>query len=68
MLRRAVRQRRHSRAVLVHPIKPTLKAPETKRLKLKYVTLHSTFAFKFNLRRYNTDFVLDLVRRCRLNR
>jgi hypothetical protein len=31
---------------------PTLKAPGTKRLKLKYDELVSNFAFKFNLRRY----------------
>jgi len=35
-------------------MKPTLKAPETKRLKLKYDELPSNFAFKFNLRRYST--------------
>jgi hypothetical protein len=40
--------------VLVDPIKPTLKAPETKRLKLKYDELLSPFAFNFNLRRYST--------------
>ena len=38
----------------VDPIKPTLKAPGTVRLKLKFDKLHSLFAFKFNLRRYNT--------------
>ena len=43
----------------VDPIKPTLKAPGTKRLKLKYVKLLSillkfclNFASNFNLRRY----------------
>ena len=36
----------------VDPIKPTLKAPRTKRLKLKYNKLLSSFAFNFNLRRY----------------
>ena len=36
------------------PIKPTLKVPGTKRLKLKHDKLLSTFAFNFNLRRYNT--------------
>ena len=36
----------------VVPIKPTLKAPGTKRLKLKYDEALSNFAFKFNLRRY----------------
>jgi hypothetical protein len=30
-----------------------LKAPGTERLKLKYDGLFSSFAFKFNLRRYN---------------
>jgi len=41
------------RAVQVDPIKPTLKPPGTKRLKLKFDVLLSTFAFKINLRRYN---------------
>jgi hypothetical protein len=36
----------------VVPIKPTLKAPGTKRSKLKYCTLLSSSAFDFNLRRY----------------
>jgi len=40
-------------AVQVDPIKPTLKAPGTKRLKLEYYKLLSSFAFKFNLRRYS---------------
>jgi len=40
------------RAVQVDPIKPTLKALGTKRLKQKYVELLSNFAFNFNLRRY----------------
>jgi len=35
-------------------MKPKLKPPGTKRLKLKYDELHSSFAFKFNLRRYST--------------
>ena len=39
----------------VAPIKPTLKAPGTKRLKLKYEQLLSTVGFNFNLRRYNKD-------------
>jgi hypothetical protein len=42
--------------VQVDPVKPTSKAPGTKRLKLKakleYHKLLSSFAFKFNLRRY----------------
>jgi len=39
----------------VDPIKPTLKAPVTQRLKLKYVNCFQfclNFAFNFNLRRY----------------
>jgi len=39
--------------VQVYAIKPTLKPPGTKRLKLEYDVLFSNFAFKFNLRRYN---------------
>jgi len=38
-------------------MKPTLKAPGTKRLKLKYDSLRSIFAFKFNLRRYTMVFL-----------
>jgi len=34
-------------------MKPTLKAPGTKRLKLRYDQLLSSVAFEFNLRRYN---------------
>jgi serine/threonine protein kinase len=34
-------------------MKPMLKAPGTKRLKLEYNKLLSSFAFNFNLRRYN---------------
>jgi len=37
----------------VDPMKPMLKPPGTKHLKLKCGMLLSTFAFKFNLRRYN---------------
>jgi hypothetical protein len=44
----------HGEAVQVAPIKPTVKAPGTIRLRLKYGELLSTFAFKSNLRRYNT--------------
>jgi hypothetical protein len=40
-------------AVQVNPMKPTLKAPGAKRLKLNYVELLSNFAFNFNLSRYN---------------
>jgi hypothetical protein len=38
--------------VQVDPIKPTLKAPIIERLKEKYDSLLSNFAFNFNLRRY----------------
>ena len=43
------------KAVHVDPIKPMLKPPETKRLKLKCDILLSTFAFNFNLRRYSEE-------------
>ena len=36
----------------VNPVKPTLKAPRTKRLKVKCDEPLSNFAFNFNLRRY----------------
>ena len=36
----------------VAPIEPTLKAPGTGRLTLKYDKLLSSFAFNFNLRRF----------------
>jgi hypothetical protein len=42
------------RAVQVDPIEPTLKAPGTERLKLKYDEPPSNFALKFKLRRYNS--------------
>ena len=37
----------------VDPINPMLKAPGTHLLTLKYDEMLSSFAFKFNLRRYN---------------
>ena len=40
------------RVVQADPINPTLKPPGTMRLKLEYVRLLSSFAFKSNLRRY----------------
>ena len=43
------------RAEQVDPIEPTLKAPGTDRLKLKYDVPPFKFAFKFNLRRYNEE-------------
>ncbi len=39
-------------AVQVDPIKPKLKPPGTKRLKLKFDILLSTSAYKFIFRRY----------------
>jgi len=39
-------------AVQVDPVKSMLKAPGTKRLKLKYNELLSNIALNFNLRRY----------------
>ena len=50
------RQGGHGREVQVEPIKPTLKAPGTKRLKPKCDEPLSNFAFNFNLRRYTTEF------------
>jgi hypothetical protein len=58
-------------------MKPTLKAPGTRRLKLQHDEPLSSFAVKLNLRRYDLgglvsrkqDFIPPLtgVRRCRLN-
>jgi hypothetical protein len=45
---------RLGRVVQVDPTEPKLKAPGTKRLKLKYDGPLSNFAFKFNLRRYTS--------------
>ena len=39
----------------VEPLKPTSKAPGSTHLKLKCDEPLSTFAFKFNLRRYNKE-------------
>jgi len=51
----------------VHPIKPTLNGPGTKRLKLRHLKLLSIFAFKFILRRYNKGKVpWNKVGQCRL--
>ena len=43
------------------PIKPTLKAPGTERLKLIYDELLSSFAFNFNLRRYSQGTLRYLI-------
>jgi len=47
--------------VQVEPIKPTLKAPRTKRLNLNYNELLSDVAYKFSFRRYTTA----LKKRCK---
>jgi len=49
--------------VQVDPIKPTLKAPGTKRLKLKRDGPLSSFGFKFNLSPYipEPDFNLNRI-------
>jgi len=39
---------------------PTLKPPGSKRLKLKYEKLVSSFGFNFNLRRYSLELHDDL--------
>jgi len=64
---RAQRQSRRGRRVVVEsrpvhvaPIKPTLTAPGTKRLKLRYDKLLSTCAFEFKLCRY----IVGAVDRC----
>jgi len=44
---------RPGEAVQVEPINPVLTAPGTKRLKLHYDELLSSFAFSFNLRCYS---------------
>jgi hypothetical protein len=43
------------RAVQVDPMKPKMKPPGAKRLKLKNDERPFRFAFKFNLRRYNLE-------------
>jgi len=46
---------------------PTVKAPASKRLKLKCDERLPNFAFKINLRRYQWErYRLDMVGRCRL--
>ena len=52
------------RAVQLDPMKPKLKLPGTKRLKLKRDILLSNSAFKFNLRRYikRIQFIADVYK------
>jgi hypothetical protein len=45
--------------VQVDPVKPTLKAPGTKLLNLKYAEPLSNHAFRFKLRRYNKGALTD---------
>jgi len=59
--------------VQVDPIKPTLKAHRTERLKLTHDEPLSNFAFRFNMRRYterelllSPSFGPTVVGRCRL--
>jgi hypothetical protein len=50
------------------PMKPALKAPGTKRLKLYYDYLLASFAFNFNLCRYITGlFIVEVTHCCLLN-
>jgi hypothetical protein len=51
---------RQGEVVQLEPMKSNLKAPGTKRLKLKYHILLSTVAFNFNMRRY-VKYVLALL-------
>jgi hypothetical protein len=45
--------------VQIGPMKPTLKAPGSRRLKLEYNEVPSNFAFKSNLRCYDKEVVGD---------
>jgi len=45
----------------VDPMKPVLKAPGIKLLKLRYYKLLSSFPFHFSLHRYNEEAYLDSV-------
>jgi hypothetical protein len=61
--RHVVHVRALGRAVQVDPIKPTLKAPGIKLVKLKHGEPLSNFAFKFKLSLYNSDDFRDAVER-----
>ena len=57
----------HGGAVQVDPIKPILRPPGSKHLKLNCDVLLSTFAFKFNLRRFSAGDqvnVLHVIPKC----
>ena len=49
------------KAVHIESVKPVLKAPRTKRLKLKWDKLLSNVAFNFNLRCYSAEPGVDLL-------
>jgi len=49
--------------VQVDPIKPMLKAPGTKRLKLTHYELLSSFAFRINLRRYTEEAAVEIAKK-----
>jgi len=51
-MRNAMKKFTRGRAEQVDPMKPMLKPPGTKHLKLNCDTLLSNSAFNFNLRRY----------------
>ena len=50
----------HGRVVQVDPIQPKLKPPGTKCLKLKCDVLPSTSGFKFNMRRYTMELLVQM--------
>ena len=49
------------RAMQVEPIKPRLKLPRTKRLKVTCDEPLSRFAFNFNLRSYNLELTVAMI-------
>ena len=53
-MRATERGPRVGEAVQVEPMKPVLKAPGSKHLKLNHNNLLTRFAFNFNLRRYTS--------------
>ena len=51
----------HGSVVQVDPMKPVLKAPGCKYLKLKHDKRLSSFGFKFNLRRYTMGIISGML-------
>jgi uncharacterized Zn-finger protein len=47
--------------VRVHPMRPTLTVPGSKRLKLKCDELPSSFAFNFDLRRHTKEHITESI-------